>query len=78
MKTLKKDVRQIIDLQDAIDYMEAKMATASNKTRAIIERNKMLAELQLLKREEALRCKIQTIGSMDSTNSTKNSSQEEK
>ena len=78
MKTLKKDIKHIIDLQDAIDYMESKIATTGNRAAEIIERNKILAEIQLLKKEEELKCKIQKIGCGDLSNSTKNSSQEEK
>lgn len=66
-KTLKKDIQHILDLQDAIDYMEGKLATAGSKAGAIIERNKILAEIQLMKKEEELKCKIQSIGSPDST-----------
>ena len=77
MKTLKKDIRHILDLQDAIDYMEAKLATAGGRAGAIIERNKILAEIQLLKKEEDLKCKIQSIGSPDSTVLLKASQQEE-
>lgn len=77
MKTLKKDIRHILDLQDAIDYMEAKLAVAGSRAAEIIERNKILAEIQLLKKEEELKCKIQSIGSPDSTVLSKTSPQEE-
>jgi len=77
VKTLRKDIKHIIDLQDAIDYMEAKIATAGNKAAEIIERNKILAEVQLLKKEEDLKCKIQAIGSPDSTSLSKTSPHQE-
>jgi hypothetical protein len=77
VKTLRKDIKHIIDLQDAIDYMEAKMATAGSKAAEIIERNKILVEVQLLKKEEDLKCKIQAIGSTDSTSLSKTSPHQE-
>ena len=77
MKTLRKDIKHIIDLQDAIDYMEAKIATAGSKAAEIIERNKILVEVQLLRKEEELKCKIQAIGQQTSpTTSQKNYSKE--
>lgn len=78
MKTLKRDIKHILDLQDAIDYMESKIASAGSKAGAIIERNKILAEVQLLKKEEELKCKIQAIGSMDSTSLSKTLQEEKK
>ena len=78
MKTIKKEIKHILDLQDAIDYMEAKLATAGNRAAEIIERNKILAEVQLLKKEEDLKCKIQRIGSPDSIVLSKTSQEDAK
>lgn len=78
MSTFKRDIKHILDLQDAIDYMEAKLAVAEGLAGQIIERNKILAEIQLMKKEEDLKCKIQKIGYGDSTSSSKTSPQGEK
>jgi hypothetical protein len=65
---MKKEVKHLLDLQGCIDYLRVRLDAAGDAEAKVILKNKMFAELSLIKQRDAL-CKA---GYVDSTNSLKN------
>ena len=80
-KMIQEQLSHIVSIQEAIEYMQSKLEGAGEVTAPIIWRNKMIAELELLRSKTKLEedlCKLTKAGYGDSINSFKTSQHQER
>lgn len=70
-RIVQKTVNQLVDLEDCIQYLRVRLAQSGGQEATIIKKNKLLAQVQLLKKMEDLCCKQKKTGCGDLTNSYK-------